>query len=363
MSTTVILIRVGLPKPITYTHRMMTSFDISQIHPSAAQEKTQLSWHKAKRVYSIIPMSHFSGMTAALQSTVFLCATLILGPASPPSPPLAMSILHHSKADGFVSLPAILRAMSLQPQCLEVLKRLEFIQWIGAPLDEKTGAMLSHHTRICPAMGTTECGPYFLLTPSSPSEWAYYIFQSGQGIAFEARGDNLFELVFRRSEDAVWQQVFFVYPRLEVYKTGDLFRKHPEKEELWSYAGRRDDMVVLANSANINAAGIEEKIMRHPDVSVAMVGGAGDDRAFVMVELRDDALVRVREGGRDKVFEEVWGTIEEVNEELSDYTRLRREFVVLCGWEKRLVRGPKGNLVRGASLETFKDEIRELWKD
>jgi acyl-coenzyme A synthetase/AMP-(fatty) acid ligase len=318
MSTTVILSHVGFPKLNTYTHRMMTSFDISQILPSTAQENTQLSWHKAKRVYSIILMSHFSGMTAALQSTVFLCTTLILGPASPPSPLLVMSILQHSKADGFVSLPAILRAMSLQPQCLEVLKRLEFIQWIGAPLDDKTGAILSHHTRICPAMGTTECGPYFLLTPSSPSGWAYYIFQSGQGIAFEARGNNLFELVFRRGEEGVWQQVFFVYPQLEVYETGDLFRKHPEKEELWSYAGRRDDMIVQANSANMNAAGIEEKIMRHPNVSVAMVGGAGEDRAFVIVELNDDSLVRVQEGGRDKVFEEVWGAVDEVIEGLSD---------------------------------------------
>jgi acyl-CoA synthetase (AMP-forming)/AMP-acid ligase II len=202
-----------------------------------------------------------------------------------------------------------------------------------------------------------------MLTPSNPSEWAYYIFQSGQGIAFEARGNNLFELVFRRGEEVVWQQVFFVYPQLEVYETGDLFRKHPEKEELWSYAGRRDDMIVLANSANMNAAGIEEKIMRHPDVSIAMVGGAGEDRAFVIVELRDDALVRVQEGGRDKVFEEVWGAVDELNEGLSDYTRLRRESVVLCGWEKRLVRGPKGNLLRGASLEIFKDEIRELRKD
>ncbi|PSN68711.1 acetyl-CoA synthetase-like protein [Corynespora cassiicola Philippines] len=352
----------GFPKLVTYTNRMMTSFDIAQILPSVSQESTQLSWHRGKRVYSIIPMSHFSGMTAALQSTVFLGTTLILGPPSPPSPPLVMSILQYGKVDGFVSIPSVLRSMVLQPQCLELLKRLKFIQWIGAPLDNNTGTVLSQHTRICPAMGTTECGPYFLLTPDSPSDWAYYIFQPGQGITFEAHGDHLFELVFHKNGDALWQQAFLLFPEKEVYRTGDLFAKHLEKEGLWMYAGRSDDMVVLANGANVNAANIEEKLMQHLDVSLAMVGGSGKDRTFAIVELGDEALRQAQQGGKDKVLEGIWRVVEAVNKELSDYTRLTRDSLLICGGEKRLVRGPKGNVVRGASLRNFSEEIEELFR-
>lgn len=56
----------GLPKLITYMHRMMTTFRIARDLPEPI-EATQLEMIMGRRRYSISPMSQFSGLCAALQ--------------------------------------------------------------------------------------------------------------------------------------------------------------------------------------------------------------------------------------------------------------------------------------------------------
>ncbi|KAF2258864.1 acetyl-CoA synthetase-like protein [Lojkania enalia] len=351
----------GLPRPITYTNRMMTSFDIAQGLPEP-KDQTQLGWHINRRCYGVAPLSHFSGMCAALQAPTFLRMVSVQGPATkPPTPLVVADTLRYSGAEGFVSLPFLLRAMVQQSQTLELLKDLEYIQWIGAALDTETGNMLSQHVKLCPAMGTTECGPYFLSTVDGPQDWAYYAFQSGQGIEFVERTGNLYELVFKKRLDAVWQQVFIVYPNIDEYETKDLFRKHPGKEGLWAYVGRSDDVVVLSNSANINAAAVEEKIMKHPNIQMALVGGSGLQQSFAIIELNPAASEEFKEKGPAAALDAVWPAVEEANHGLSDYTRLRKKFVIVTSSERGLVKSAKGSVMRGPSLKVFEKDVEGLF--
>ncbi|KAF2018086.1 AMP-binding enzyme [Aaosphaeria arxii CBS 175.79] len=350
----------GFPKIITYTNRMMTSFDIAQGLPEH-KEHTQLGWHSHRRCFSVVPLSHFSGLCAALQAPFFLHSIIVQGPATKaPSPRGIIETLRYSQAKGFVAPPFLLRALTQQPPALEILKSLDYIQWIGAALDAETGNFLSKYVKICPAMGTTECGPYFLETADSPKDWAYYRFQSGQGIHFEERGDKLYELVFKKDPDAVWQQVFSVFPDTPVYQTRDLFQPHPDKEGLWAYVGRSDDIVVLSNSANIDAASVEETISNHPSVQMGFVGGNGRERPFLVIELTPAASEIFKEKGFEITMKEIWPVIEEANKGLSNYTRLRKEFVIITESEKGLMRNPKGSLVRAASVKKFEVEIERL---
>ncbi|KAH7377930.1 hypothetical protein DE146DRAFT_638005 [Phaeosphaeria sp. MPI-PUGE-AT-0046c] len=351
----------GLPKLITYTNRMMTSFRIARNLPGHIEE-TQLGMLIDRRCYAIAPMSHFSGLCAVLQSPPFLNSVVITGPRlKAPSPPVIAETLRYSNAHGLVSLPFLLRAMTRHPENLDLLKSLDFIQWVGAALDSDTGNTLSQHVKLCPAMGTTECGPYFLKSVATPEDWAYYSFQDGQGIKFIERADNLYELAFEKSSGAAWQQVFQVFPDLEHYETKDLFRKHPSTDGLWAYVGRSDDVVVLSNSANINATVVEEKLMAHPSVQMALVGGSGRENSFAIIELTPAASEKLNESGSGAILDTILPAIEDANSGLSPYTRLQKEFVLLTGSERGLVKNPKGSVMRGPSEKIFGSDIEALF--
>lgn len=351
----------GLPKLITYTQQMMTTFRITRDLPEPIEE-TQLGMIMNRWCYSISPMSHFSGLCAALQAPVFLNSVIVTGPRlKPPSPPVIADVLRYSKAQGLVSLPFLLRAMTKQPETLNVLKGLDFVQWVGAALDSETGNALSKHVKLCPAMGTTECGPYFLKVVEEPEDWAYYSFQDGQGMEFINRADNLYELVFKKSSDAIWQQVFLIFPDLDIYATKDLFRKHPSRNGLWTYVGRSDDVVVLSNGANISATVVEEKLMAHPSGQRALVGGNGRANSFAVIELTSAASEELKAKGSQAMLEAMMPAIEEANRGLSTYTRLRKDFVLLTGSERGLVQNLKGSVMRGASQNLFAADIESFF--
>jgi hypothetical protein len=53
--------------------------------------------------------------------------------------------------------------------------------------------------------------------------------------------------------------------------------------------------------------------------------------------------------------------VEEVNRSMAECKRLRREFVILTGKDRGLVRSPKGGVVRGRSFEKFSGDVEALF--
>ena len=198
--------------------------------------------------------------------------------------------------DGFVGPPFLLREICNNPENLETLKSMKFIHWGGAPLDQKTGDTLCEHVKMASAIGTTESGPYFLRMSEDPHDWSYYYFRDGRGMELDPRSDSLAELVFRKNPEATWQQVFLRYPDLQEYRTKDLFEKHPSKPGLWRFVGRTDDMIILANGENLHGSNLEAIIMRSSSVRVALVGGDGRNRPFLILQPG-------KPGDRDTVLE------------------------------------------------------------
>lgn len=75
------------------------------------------------------PLSHITGMVAALQGPPFLDNILVVGPPmEPPTPPLFAKIVQYEKLDGIMAMPSLLREMARQSQRLEPLRELNFIQ-------------------------------------------------------------------------------------------------------------------------------------------------------------------------------------------------------------------------------------------
>ncbi|CAG8961237.1 hypothetical protein HYFRA_00013293 [Hymenoscyphus fraxineus] len=138
-------ISVGLPKLITLTNKMMTVFDVTSTLPDADQA-TQASKNKDRRVYSPIPMFHQVGMVGALQGTVWRVATIVLGPSTkPPGPALSAQVLQFGQVQGFVGPPLLLKALCRDPASLELVRGLRFINWGGAPLEKAIGDLLKDY--------------------------------------------------------------------------------------------------------------------------------------------------------------------------------------------------------------------------
>lgn len=353
----------GLPKPITYSQYMMTSCDVFRpLIEAEPRERTQIGWMVGESCWSAAPLSHITGALSSLQAPFFLDSTLVIGPSTkPPIPDIASEILKYSGTRRILAMPALLRAMVRHPRHLESLKKLECVAWGGAALDNETGSILSQFTSLSPAYGATETGPFFVYTQKDQKNWMYYSFMDGQGCEFVERGDDLYEMVIRKDPNAIWQSVFGAFPDREIYGTKDLFRKHPTEKGLWLPAGRSDDIVVLSNGSNINASVVEEKLIAHPNIQVALVGGSGRNRSFAVIEIAPHTILGMGDKGHDNALDTVWPAIEEANKALSDNTRIRKEFVLFAERKNPLVLNAKGGLVRGESLKKFEADIDALF--
>lgn len=295
-------------------------------------------------------------MVGALQGTIWLGSTVVIGPSTkPPSPTISDQVLQYGNLDGFVAPPLLIKALCRDPASLQRLRNLKVIQWAGAPLEGAIGNLLKDHVQMSPAFGTTESGPYLTLICDDPEDWEYYRFREGQGIKFEKQAENLFELVFEKSADARWQQIFLLHPELDRYPTKDLFKKHPTKEGLWLYSGRADDVVILSNGDGLQASALEEIIAKDPNIHAALVGGTGRAKPFVVVELSTPDAATAQD--LDTVVSNIWPAIEAANETCSEFARIPKQLVIIANSSKKLPRSGKGTVLRRETFELYKSEI------
>jgi long-subunit acyl-CoA synthetase (AMP-forming) len=93
-------------------------------------------------------------------------------------------------------------------------------------------------------------------------------------------------LVIPRPKSLKHYGVFYTYPELTKYHTGDLFRPYPSKSRLWHYKGRGDDIIVLSNSEKFNPIDAEKTIESYPLVNGAIIFGKGRFQVAILVEPR-----------------------------------------------------------------------------
>jgi hypothetical protein len=137
------------------------------------------------------------------------------------------------------------------------------------------------------------------------------------GVELEQRTGNLYDVVFnRKPELELWQQVFKVFPDLDRYPTRDLWEKHPSQEDLWRYAGRVDDPIILSNGSILEASSVETEVAKCPDVRVALLGGQERAGPFLIIEVVDDKLSPGTD--KDMKLAKTWPYVECGNDICSD---------------------------------------------
>lgn len=299
-------------------------------------------------------------MTVALQMTVFLSTVVVVGSPDPATAANVTQILEFGNVAGAILPPSLIEDICREPIGLERLRRLKYVYFAGAPLSRSIAEQLSDYGKLEPAMGSTEAGAYFLQIRNN-SDWDYYSFRPAMGVEFKQRTEELYELVFqRKAELERWQQLFHVYPNLDRVPTKDLWAKHPSEPDLWRYAGRTDDLIILSHGEGLYASDMEVEIQSHPDVSAALIGGEGRPRPHLIVELIHDATVTENEKG--SWLEKLWPVIETANERCSEYVKLSKDLIIFADPTKPLLRAVKGSILRRQSLTLYLEEIESLYR-
>lgn len=309
-------------------------------------------------------------MTAALQFTVFLGSTVVFGPSDRPATAEVVSqILEYARLDGMIVPPSLLESLCSSAETLTKVKKLQYVQYAGAPLRKEIGDLIAKDVRLVAAIGSTEAGAWFSRVRDD-AEWNYYAFMKGTGIELERREDNLYEVVFRRKEEyRRWQQIFDVYPDLDVFRTKDLFSKHPMKDDLWQYVGRADDIVNLSHGKDLDAVKLEGIIEGHPRVRCALVGGEGRQKPFLILEVLEElpegsaTSLDSNSSWRQGVIDEIWPVVEEANKSCVETIQLTKELTLLAGVDRRLPRTAKGTVARREAARLYKEQIDELYAE
>lgn len=255
----------------------------------------------------------------------------------------------------FIS-PSVLQDISKSPKLLEKLSKLKFISSAGGPVAQSVGEVVHPYVPIYQTMGMTE-GQWLATVVTHPDEWAYFRFHPSTGYEMRPYSDGLYELTFvKHPKLALTQSVFVTFPDLEAWETKDLYRPHPTIPDLWTYQMRKDDLVVLSNGEKFNPLAAEGKLMSHPSVSAAFISGRGRFQTAVLIYPADKCMGKKDE----RILEDVWPTIENVNKELPAFAQIHRDFVKIV--RSPLPRTPKGTLARNEAHRLFQVELDEIYR-
>jgi acyl-CoA synthetase (AMP-forming)/AMP-acid ligase II len=364
----------GMPKPVIWTNDMLASVD--RLHTLPGSAATQMA---GQSIYCALPVFHTSGMTASLLSPVYLNTIIILGPSGVrPDKDTVLAVLRNAPVSAASFPPSLLEELLADPVHREELQKLAKIVYGGAPLAKWATRIISEEFEgtVSSALGSTEGGLWLTVSAPSSSDHGYFLFHPFMSASFQHTSADLYELVVLRTPQSEAYTNFFrcvdstpanlaehfgFEKGVEVteFRTKDLFSPHPDKEGLWRYRCRKDDLVLLSGEVKMYAGAVEEAISAHPAIGAVMVGGQYRSRPFLLVE--PARLITTQEQQAEFV-DEIWPTIEAENQKHHESARLQRELVIVVGAEKRMALTAKGSVDRKATLSAFEHEIDQIYK-
>lgn len=198
------------------------------------------------------------------------------------------------------------------------------------------------------------------------SVWQYFIFNDKLGGIVWKEHDaqnRIYEMVIRRSESQgrVNQSVFYIFPDLSEWSTGDLYQAHPTKPNHWMHYGRADNIIVFSNGEKLNPVTIEDSLVGHAKIKGALVVGQDRFQPALILEPTAEATPQNEEAAQ-ALIDEVWPLVEELNKITVHHGRLSRELVALSGPNVPFLRVGKGTVQRAMTVLAYKERTDEIYK-
>jgi acyl-CoA synthetase (AMP-forming)/AMP-acid ligase II len=215
------------------------------------------------------------------------------------------------------------------------------------------------HTLLWQIYGTTEASFFPVLVPP-PSHWPYLEFHPLLPPALSPIPNTSdYELVIHPNPNPSYSwstPVFTIFPELNEWRTGDLFKRCPDPgcEKLYLYDSRLDDLLLLNNALKVNPLYIETALQSHPPLNAALVIGEGKGFCGLLIEPKSF-------GEEEALVENIWEAVEGINKDLPVHARVHREAIVVVKKGKPFVRAGKGTVVRGQTVELYREEIEDIY--
>ncbi|KAK4997012.1 hypothetical protein LTR66_003502 [Elasticomyces elasticus] len=356
----------GAPKPITLTNGNWAVVDNLRKIPKTPGRKNQdwslFSFEDRDCFLSSFPPFHATGMIAMALPLMYNSVIVVPPPDRPATGESCLEVMHvleqHRRIlRGLLVPPTVLEQLVQEPDGLQQISRLDFVMFTGGPLAPSVGDRLSQMTDICQLIGSTETGPLPGLVPERKN-WSYFEWQPFYKIDMEPWADDAFELVIKYDPALRWiRTVSHTMPNVEVWRTSDLYRQHPENSKLWRFHGRTDDVVVLSNGEKFNPVTMEAIIQGHPLLTGALYYGQGRFQPALLVELKPAAVSLPFE----TLIDQVWPVIEKANVEAPQHAQIFRHKVAIATPSKPFRRAAKGTVVRKLTLGDYSAEIETLY--
>ena len=349
----------GNPKPITYNNAFLAVLDSARKVPGAfGRPRANLSLLDNTVNIVGMPPFHAGGACSVLCQLFYNAVFVLHAPNGPPTGKSIVDIMGQLEVNALVYPPSLYDDLvkNFRQEFIDRSRSLTYVFNAGGPLLPATAELLVSRADLIQIYGQTETGCVVALIPEKRYHQYYQWHPVVGGTRMVKVGDDsdLYEMTVEKRPGQEWlQAVFHVFPDLDVWHTRDLFKKHPT-EDLWTFKGRKDDVIVLNNGEKINPVGMEETISSHPLLTGALVVGASQDQVGLIIEGKEP---------KEDLVETVWPTIQRANEEAPRHARIYKDLVMTTEPAKPLRRTPKGTIQRSTSVQDYAERISALFKD
>jgi thioester reductase-like protein/acyl-coenzyme A synthetase/AMP-(fatty) acid ligase/aryl carrier-like protein len=352
----------GTLKPIFLTNGFVSLFQLSKmVTPPPGRHNvfgTFMAPHG--RFFSMAPPFHMMGFVANVRNVSAADNLVQPAPDRPPNAAAVEEILRETQPNAGIFAPSLLEEVCSITRGLDTVASVKHIFFGGGPLAQQIGDKLCRLTHLYSVIGSTEAGFPQCLALEDPLDWPYFEWPAASGIVMEPADDGLSEMtIHKRGGDGHIQGVFHTFPSLEVWRTNDLFAPHPRKPGLWTYKGRRDDVIVLSNGEKFNPVGFEKALESHPLVRGAVVVGQARLQTALIVEPAWESLP----GDTDptQLVEDLWPTVEGINKTTPSHGRVWKSMIIVSKRNRPFQRAAKGSIIRKRTIVEYTKEIDALY--
>jgi len=130
------------------------------------------SW-MGKTLLNGCPPQWIAGLYGSILSPVFHDSPCIMYPSDVANltPDVFKKIMSMNKVDGIKCPPHTIVTLYEDAESKAMLRSMEYVVYLGAPLDRSVGDDLCQYTRLSPMIGSTECGDQVSIRPAARNLW------------------------------------------------------------------------------------------------------------------------------------------------------------------------------------------------
>ncbi|KAK2597269.1 hypothetical protein N8I77_013129 [Diaporthe amygdali] len=308
---------------------------------------------------STLPLFHSFGLATLLRALVSGTRLSLLNASRPVTAANVINCLDITNSEALVTVPYTLKFLVEADGGLERLGALRQVINAGSAIPDDLGdKIVTAGGNIFHLYGQTECGA--LMEPPSDRllwSWVTPLPHAKPYLQFEPESSrtsqDLYHLVIR---PGLKQKVLSDRPDGS-YGTKDLFQLHPTIPDLWKFAARKDDIIVMLNGEKADPIPIEDALKVNPEVATAVVFGAGQE-ALGLVVIKSLSSVNHLD---EEFVKAISPSVDLGNSRVPAYARIARDMIIVKKAGTPFPATDKGTIIRSAFLKDMEGDIERLY--